>query len=250
MKNETSNNSKYIINNYSMLTAENSSKNSKFIRKNNNTIASHQNQKYSNTALFENPRRDFTKTITSKKSQKGIYLTDLTISKFRDTGLETKTTLETTNVNFKTHNQLIKKRNKTQRDFNKNTLPNISSGSKIPHHYNFGCCDTKLKPEYLTQLYNEQFIYDKDIKNDENKNKKKEKKSLREDRIEFLRKTNEIKRIKYEMDIKKQAMEEYKENIKMQKRGIDFTISNLKTYRDHLENNFLTKYIDNLRKLE
>ena len=80
--------------------------------------------------------------------------------------------------------------------------------------------------------------------------KKTKKKKLKEDRIEFLRKTNEIKRIKYEMDLKKQAMEEYKENIKLQKYGIDFTMSNLKTYRDNLENNFLTKYNDNLRKLE
>ena len=62
--------------------------------------------------------------------------------------------------------------------------------------------------------------------------------------------SNEIKRIKYEMDLKKQAIEEYKDNIKMQKCGIDFTMANLKTYRDNLENNFLTKYNDNLRKLE
>ena len=253
MKNETSNNSKHIINNSSMLTAENSSKNSKFMR-NNNTIVSHKNQKYSNTALFENPRRDFLKTITNKKSQKGIYLTDVTISKFKDTGLDTKTTLETTNVNFKTHKQLFKKRNKTQREINKNTLPSITSGftknDKISHHINFGCCDMKLKPDNLTQLYYEGFLYDKDNKNDENKNKKNDKKKLKEDRTEFLRKTNEIKRIKYEMDLKKQAMEDYKENIKLQKCGIDFTMSNLKTYRDNLENNFLTKYNDNLRKLE
>ena len=182
MKNETSNNSKHIINNSSMLTAENSSKNSKFIR-NNNTLVSHKNQKYSNTTLFENPRRNLLKTITNKKSQKGIYLTDVTISKFRDTGLETKTTLETTNSNFKTHKQLFKKRNKTQREINKNTLPSINSGftknEKMPYHINFGCCDMKLKPDNLTQLYNEGFLYDKDNKNDENNNKKNEKKKIK-----------------------------------------------------------------------
>lgn len=250
MKNETSiNNSKNIVNNSSMLTAENSSKHSKFNLK-RNKLAAHNSQKYSNTALFENPRRDFSNTITTnknKRSKKGIYITDVTISKFRDTGLETKTTLETTNVNYNTHNQFLKNRNKTPRRFSKNNaLPNITSGFT---RNNFGCCDMKLNPEFLAQLYNEQLLFVKDNQNNEKKNKK-EKKSTKEDRTEFLRKTNEIKRIKYEMELKKQAMEEYKENIKMQKCGIEFTISNLKTYRDNLENNYLTKYNDNLRKLE
>ena len=129
MKNETSiENSKHIINNSSMLTAENSSKNSKLNGKRNKK-GSHHNPKYSNTALFENARRDFSNNNNpNKRSQKGIYITDITISKFRDTGLETKSTLETTNVNYKTHNRLLKNRNKTPKGINKSTLPNITSG--------------------------------------------------------------------------------------------------------------------------
>ena len=58
MKNETTiNNSKYIINNSSMITAENSSKNSKINLK-KNILRANKFQKYSNMALFENPRRD------------------------------------------------------------------------------------------------------------------------------------------------------------------------------------------------
>ena len=252
MKNETSaNNSKHIINNSSMLTAENSSKHSKLNLK-RNKIGIPNNQKYSNTTLFENPHRDISYTQANKKYQKGIYITDVTISKFRDTHLETKTTIETTNPSYKTHNQFLKNRNKNPRRFSKNSLPNITSTSSgltkyITNSSCFNCCDRNLNPEFLTYLYNEQLLSNKDSEIKEKT--KKPKKTLKEDRIEFLRKTNEIKRIKYEMELKKEAMEEYKENIKMQKSGIEFTIFNLKTYRDNLENNFLAKYNDNLRKL-
>ena len=249
MKNETSvENSKHLANNSSMLTAENSSKHSKFNNKRNKLT--NNNQKYSNTALFENPRRDFSNTITNKRSHKALYLTDVTITKFRDTQQETKTTIESTIPNYKTHNQFLKNRNKTPRKFSKNSLPSITQLGATKYAYNppcFTCCDNILNPEFLTHLYNEQLFNRTD--NKINKNTKKPKKALKEDRTEFLRKTNEIKRIKYEMELKKEAMEEYKENIKMQKCGIEFTISNIKTYRDNLENNFLTKYNDDLRKL-
>ena len=249
MKNETSvENSKHLANNSRMLTAENASKHSKFNNKRNKLT--NNNQKYSNTALFENPRRDFSNTITNKRSHKALYLTDVTITKFRDTQQETKTTIESTIPNYKTHNQFLKNRNKTPRKFSKNSLPSITQLGATKYAYNppcFTCCDNILNPEFLTHLYNEQ-LFNK-TENKINKNTKKPKKALKEDRTEFLRKTNEIKRIKYEMELKKEAMEEYKENIKMQKCGIEFTISNIKTYRDNLENNFLTKYNDDLRKL-
>ena len=252
MKNETSaNNSNHIINNSSMLTAENSSKNSKLNLK-RNKLANTYRQKYSNTAIFENPRRDYSNTNINKKSQKGIYITDVTLTKYKDTELETKTTLESTNPNYKTtNNHFLRNRNKTPKNYGKYSLPNITSNGLTKYISNppcFTCCDRKLHPEFLIQLYNDQLNNNNQI--NKNNTNKKLKKTLKEERNEFLRKTNEIKRIKYEMDLKKEAMEEYKENIKMNKCGIDFTISNLKKYKDNLENNFMIKYNDNLRKLE
>ena len=252
MKNETSaNNSKHIINNSSMLTAENSSKNSKLNLK-RNRIKNSYRQNYSNTAIFENPRRDLSNTNINKKSQKGIYITDVTNTKFKDTELETKTTLESTNQNYKTYNNhFLRNRNKTPKNYGKNSLPNITSNRLTKYISNptcFTCCDRKLHPEFLIQLYNDQLANSKNAQTKEKSNKKL-KKTLKEDRKEFLRKTNEIKRLKYEMDLKTEAMEEYKENIKMNKCGIEFTISNLKKYKENLENNFMTKYNDNLRKL-
>ena len=99
MKNETSlENSKHLINNSSLLTAENSSKQSKFnnIKRN---IGNLYNKKYSNTVLFEN-RRDFSNANTQRKTKSRLYITDVTLSKYRDTKLDTKTTLESTNINI------------------------------------------------------------------------------------------------------------------------------------------------------
>lgn len=52
------------------------------------------------------------------------------------------------------------------------------------------------------------------------------------------------------MDLKKEAIEDYKHNIRTQMCGIDHTINSIKSYRDTLENNFLAKYNKDLRKLE
>ena len=99
-----------------------------------------------------------------------------------------------------------------------------------------------MNTEFLTQLYYKQNLYNGDEELNIVNKAKKDKKRLKEERTVFLRKTNEIKRLKYEVNLKKEAMEEYKENLKMQKSGIDHTISNLKTYRNNLENGFLSNY--------
>ena len=78
---------------------------------------------------------------------------------------------------------------------------------------------------------------------------KKKSKTFRDDKNTFLRKTNEIKRLKYELDLKKNAMEEYKENLKTQINSFNYTISNIKAYKEDIEKNFISKYNDNLRNL-
>ena len=102
--------------------------------------------------------------------------------------------------------------------------------------------------QYFWLIY-KQLSNEIEVENNEDNKKKKIKKTLKEDKNEYIRKTNEIQRIKYEIDLKKEAIEEFKENLKIQKNGIDYTISNLKSYRDNLENKFMDKYNANLRKL-
>ena len=249
MKNEASiNNSKQIANNSSLLTAENSSKNSKLIMK-RNLLRNAYNQKFTNMALFEIPRRKLPKTNNNsrKKNGNGIYITDLTISKFRDTGFETRTTQETLNSNYRTQNKLSKIKKKSYKN-SKNSLPNIKTGFSKQNSNPFysTCCNRKSNMKHLTMLYNEPWLNSEED-NDKRNNGQK---IVRDDKKEFLKKTNEIKRLKYEVELKKEAIEEYKENIKLQKNSIEHTISNLQTYKDNLENHFLTKYNIDLRKFE
>jgi hypothetical protein len=101
-------------------------------------------------------------------------------------------------------------------------------------------------------LYNEQYNEQAKPYENVNLNKKKLKhyRTFRETKNEFIRKTNEIKRFKYEIDIKKGAMEDYKQNMRTQICGLEKTINDIKSYKDSLENNFLSKYNEEIRKLE
>ena len=97
MKNETSEEvSKRVANNSSMITAENSSSIHSKLNLRRNKLAAIRDKKYSNIALFENPNREWPPK-DKKKPNGGLYITDMTLSKFRDTDLETKSTLVTTN---------------------------------------------------------------------------------------------------------------------------------------------------------
>ena len=263
MKNETSiDNSKPIINNSSMVTAENSSSlHSKFHVK-RNVILSPQSEKYSNIALFENRERQLYNTISRSKNKNGLYLTDVTLSKYRETDFESKPTIETTSINYNSHKHLVKNRTKTKSQIS--SLPNLTSYSYkyITNPPCFTCCGETRNSKFLTSLYNkqqEQHIYnniinnmikEKVINNNKSVKKSKKDKTFRDSKYEYIRKTNEIKRFKYELDLKKEAIEDYKHNIKTQMLGIEHTINSIKSYRDTLENNFLAKYNKDLRKLE
>ena len=263
MKNETSiDNSKPIINNSSMVTAENSSSlHSKFHVKRNG-ILSPKSEKYSNIALFENRERQLYNTISRSKNKNGLYLTDVSLSKYRETDFESKPTIESTSNNYNSHKHLIKNRTKTNSQIS--SLPNLTSYSYkyITNPPCFTCCGNTRNSKFLTSLYNkqqEQHIYnniinnmikEKVINNCYSVKKSKKEKTFRDSKYEYIRKTNEIKRFKYELDLKKEAIEDYKHNIRTQMCGIDHTINSIKSYRDTLENNFLAKYNKDLRKLE
>ncbi len=261
MKNETSEEaSKPVANNSSLITAENSSSIQSKLNNRRKKLALLNKKKYSNTALFENKKRELSlkeKEKESKKQKNSIYITDLTSSKFRDTNFETKSTLHTTKNN-QTYNS-IKSRTKHNFSRTANINTNKNRNSSLPYitNYNpktdeknfltyFGNIFTK---DYVKNIYKEKIEPKKESNENINLNKKKNK-TFRDDKNEYIRKTNEIKRLKYEVELKKEAIEEYKENIKLHKNSIEYTISNLKSYKDNLENQFLIKYNIDLRKLE
>ena len=250
MRNETSlENSKPIINNSSLITAENSSLQSRLNMKKNKLLYQ-RNQKYTNAILFENRQKEMSHTITNPKDKNSLYLTDVTLTKYRETESYNKTTLESSNINNTTYND--SRRNKKCKQ--KHSLPNIRNSYRNIKNSPFTCCDFKLNPKLLTRLYNEQLTVNNQRPIYENvessKNNLKHHSSFRESKNEFLRKINEIKRFKYEIDLKKEAMEDYKQNIRIQICGLENTINDITAYRDNLENNFLSKFNKDIRKLE
>jgi len=241
MKNETSEEpSKRVANNSSMITAENSSSIQSKLNLRRNKLAAIRDKKYSNIALFENPNREWPPK-DKKKPKGGLYITDVTLSKFRDTDLETKSTLLTTN-NQRTYSST---RNKNRKQFyiTKSTLPYITK-------FNEKTDEQTFLDYFGNMVTNGDFEKKMEIEKIKNEKKlKKKNKTFRDDKNEFLRKTNEIKRLKYELDLKKNAMEDYKQNLKTQINSFNYTISNIRAYKNDIENNFITKYNDNLRNL-
>ena len=241
MKNETSEEvSKRVANNSSMITAENSSSIHSKLNLRRNKLAAIRDKKYSNIALFENSNREWPPK-DKKKPKGGLYITDMTLSKFRDTDLETKSTLVTTN-NQQTYSST---RNRNKKNFfkTKSTLPYITKYSEKTDEQTF-------LNYFGNMVTNGDFEKKMEIEKVKNEKKlKKKSKTFRDDKNTFLRKTNEIKRLKYELDLKKNAMEEYKENLKTQINSFNYTISNIKAYKEDIEKNFISKYNDNLRNL-
>ena len=242
MKNElaTINNSKFLMNNSSsMYTAENTS-NSK-INKKRNRLNPKEESKYLYYSNFDFQRRG--KSYNDHKNpktlkRKSLYLTDIMNTTYNDKETNLKGTFELTSINHKIR----------QRQISNESLPSIISYNKyIKNPQCFTCCDTRLSPKYLTKLYNDQ-QRKKDI-DELITNKKVKINSVRDDKNNYLRKTNEIKRIKYEINLKKEAIIEYKDNLKNHINSINYTISTIKSYKENLQTNFLNKYNENLRIL-
>ena len=243
MKNETSEkSSKPLVNNSSMITAENSSTLQSKLNLRKNKLAQIREKKYSNTALFENQKREW--PLKEKKKPKvSLYITDVTVSKLKDSELDTKTTLHTT-YNHPTYNS-TKNRNRSNFFKTKSSLPYIT---------NYNNYNQKLDEEtYLEYFKNmtsdENYLQKMEQEKEKSERKLKNKKSrtFRDDKNAYIRKTNEIKRLKYELELKKNAMDNYQENLKIQLNSLNYTMANIQAYKDDIENNFIAKYNEALR---
>ena len=216
MKNElySINNSKYLMNNSSsMYTAENTS-NSKINNK-RNRLNPKEETKYLFSSKFDFQRRGQSYNIDKnpKTLKKSLYLTDIMNSTYNDKQPNLRGTFELTSINHK-----IRKR-----QISNDSLPSIATYNKyIKNPQCFTCCNTKLSPKYLTKLYNDQ-QRKKDF-DDIITNKKVKIGTVRDDKNNYLRKTNDIKRIKYEINLKKEAIIEYKDNLKNHINSINYTI--------------------------
>ena len=243
MKNETSEkSSKPLVNNSSMITAENSSTLQSKLNLRKNKLAQIRDKKYSNTALFENQKREW--PLKEKKRPKvGLYITDVTISKLKDSELDTKSTLHTT-YNHPTYNST---KNRNRNNF-------FKTKSSLPYITNYNNYNQKLDEEtYLEYFKNmtsdENYLQKMEQEKEKSERKLKNKKSrtFLDDKNAYIRKTNEIKRLKYELELKKNAMDNYQENLKIQLNSLNYTMANIQAYKDDIENNFIAKYNEALR---
>jgi len=243
MKNETSEkSSKPVVNNSSMITAENSSTLQSKLNLRKNKLAQIRDKKYSNTALFENQKREW--PLKEKKRPKvGLYITDVTISKLKDSELDTKSTLHTT-YNHPTYNST---KNRNRNNF-------FKTKSSLPYITNYNNYNQKLDEEtYLEYFKNmtsdENYLQkmEQEKAKSERKLKNKKSRTFRDDKNAYIRKTNEIKRLKYELELKKNAMDNYQENLKIQLNSLNYTMANIQAYKDDIENNFIAKYNEALR---
>ena len=242
-------------NNSSFFTAENTSiiqsniKNSNSLNKtgSSRSLKNINNIKYLNSTIFTYPHKNrkklmklsnITSSPNTSKENFQLYLT------------------ESKNVITPQYKPKKKKRN-LYRSKNKKSLPTLKCYSHWDNKYPdiFTCGDFSMKPKYLTKLYYKQndnsnqinkIIFSNNVKDiDENK-KNVDKVTIRE----YINNANKRNFLNYCINSKKEALEEYKKNMESQIKSLNYTISQISSYKENLEKNFDIKYNEDKKDFE
>ena len=214
-------------NNTSGITADNSNiliGNKYHIKKNNKSTS---NSKYLNSSIFES------KTLDSNIIKNDLYLTELDIK--ADNSLFT---------------ELNKNEHKMEELFDyKATLTGkiLPSIKKKPPTMIY-CCNEKYEAKNLSNLYSTYWVNPKKKKS-LIVNHKIERTKVRDSSNEYIEKTKEIILARYNLQIKKEAVERIENNVKNEINNLDQTMNVMKKYKDDLENNFINKYNEALKSL-
>jgi hypothetical protein len=117
----------------------------------------------------------------------------------------------------------------------------------------FNCDELILKPKLLTKLYYKQ-NKDKDEMSEELFNttngsriNHQIKRSVKESTKDYIERAKKINLLNYKINMRKEALEEYQENMKSQMLSLDYTISQINNYKSNLENNLFIKYNEERR---
>ena len=246
-----------LINNSSIFTAENSSTiQTNKINSFNNSIISNRKNKKLNKSKYLNA------TIFDKNKNQNLWI--------KNTNLTTKNTTRNNFPLYLTEMSNYKNsRNKNEsidvlsnkKTFGKNSrtkvcLPTLKCFSHRNNEKNpdiFNCDELILKPNLLTKLYYKQ-NKDKDEMSEELFNTTNEggnnhqiKKSLKESTKDYIERAKKINLINYKINMKKEALQEYQENMKSQMKSLDYTISQINNYKSNLEKNLFIKYNEERR---
>ena len=246
-----------LINNSSIFTAENSSTiQTNKINSFNNSIISNRKNKKLNKSKYLNA------TIFDKNKNQNLWI--------KNTNLTTKNTTRNNFPLYLTEMSNYKNsRNKNEsidalsnrKTFGKNSrikvcLPTLKcfshrNNEKYPDIFN--CDELILKPNLLAKLYYKQ-NKDKDEMSEELFNTTNEggnnhqiKKSLKESTKDYIERAKKINLINYKINMKKEALQEYQENMKSQMKSLDYTISQINSYKSNLEKNLFIKYNEERR---
>ena len=246
-----------LINNSSIFTAENSSTiQTNKINSFNNSIISNRKNKKLNKSKYLNA------TIFDKNKNQNLWI--------KNTNLTTKNTTRNNFPLYLTEMSNFKNsRNKNEsidalsnrKTFGKNSrikvcLPTLKcfshrNNEKYPDIFN--CDELILKPNLLAKLYYKQ-NKDKDEMSEELFNTTNEggnnhqiKKSLKESTKDYIERAKKINLINYKINMKKEALQEYQENMKSQMKSLDYTISQINNYKSNLEKNLFIKYNEERR---
>ena len=252
-----------IVNNSSVFTAENSiiqgnkissfSNSKKFTGK--NTIDS----KYSNATLFNRNQKDNSwiknPELSSKNNSKKnlqLYLTETNEIIIPKNRFNTSRHNET--IDLFSKNKSYLKSNKIKLSLPSLKCYNHRKKEKTPDI--FTCDNMSLNPKLLTKLYykknesidevSEEFHIDPNMRRINNRIRRQFKESPRE----YLFKTRKINLMNFRVNLKKEALEEYKENMKSQLLSLNQTISQINNYKSTMENALFVKYNEKKRELD
>ena len=214
-------------NNTSGITTDNSNilfGNKFHITKNNKSTST---SKYLNSSIFES------KTFDINPLKSDLYLTELDI---------------------KGNNSIIKDTNKNEHKmeelFDYKTTENgkiLPSIKKKPPTMIY-CCNEKYEANNLSNLYSTYWVNPKKKKS-LIVNHKFERTRVRDSSFDYIEKTKEIILARYNLQIKKEAVERIENNVKNEIKTLNQTMKEMKRYKDDLENNFINKYNEALKSL-
>lgn len=257
---------KLIKNNSSIFTAENSSSIQSNIKTPVNNIYRNKSLKNLNDIQFLNSSI-FTYPHKNKHKNKSLWFKTSSITSQNNSNNNIQLYLTETKDTFSTlYNSRNKKKqtNLYKNQKTKKSLPLIQSFNhreKEKYPEIFTCGDFVMKPKILTKLYYKQNKSKDNINeiNNDSKESKQEinkndedihKNILKETAREYISKTKQINLINYYIQLKKESLENYRENMKRQMKGLYHTISQIKNYKSNLEKNYLIKYNEDKKEFE
>ena len=212
------------------------SNNSSGITLDNSNIVSHRNKikqinkstsKYLNSSIFESRTIDTNPTVRSD-----IYIT------------------EVNNIS----NQNSTEQNKNNHvmdevfDFKPTMTGTILPSIKKKPPTMIYCCNQKYEANHLSNLYMTYWV-NPPKKKKNTVNHKIERSRVRDSSTDFIDKTNSIILARYNLQIKKEAVERIENNVKNEIKSLEHTMTQMKKCKEDLENNFIDQFNHALKKL-